>query len=47
MEQKPNSREVKNRITKLSNRLFGNPEEVDATEADELLAAAACQHFRA
>ena len=40
MEKKPNSREVKNRITKLSDRLFGDPEEVDATEADELLAAA-------
>jgi hypothetical protein len=40
MEKKPNSREVKNRIAKVSDRLFGDPEEVDATEADELLAAA-------
>lgn len=40
MEKKPNSREVKNRITKLSDRLFGDPAEVDATEADELLTAA-------
>lgn len=40
MEKKPNLREVRNRITKVSDRLFGDPAEVDVTEAEELLAAA-------
>jgi hypothetical protein len=40
MEKKPNSREMRNNITRLSDSLFGDPSEMDAAEADELLAAA-------
>ena len=40
MEKKLNPREAKNRFTKLSEALFGEPSEIDDAEAEELLAAA-------
>jgi hypothetical protein len=40
MKKERNSREARNKITKLSERLFGDPTEIDADEATELLAAA-------
>ncbi len=40
MQKKLNPREVRNRLTKYSDALFGEPSEIDAAEAEELLAAA-------
>jgi hypothetical protein len=40
MQKKLNRREVRNRISKFSEALFGEPSEIDAAEAEELLAAA-------
>lgn len=40
MEKKLNPAEVKNRLTRISDALFGEPTEIDEIEAQELLAAA-------
>jgi len=40
MQNKLSPREAKNRLTKLSETLFGEPPEIDDAEAEELLAAA-------